>query len=164
MRRVCLRSPPKAHELWACLCVQGFARASKKAVSYMTIAGSVRLFSLSLTYSVRSVSAHRPHTCIGVCVQQDDYMAPEVLMGDKYDEKCDVFGFVISSCVHTDTRTLWGRCHSLLPRSYPRYGAVLAGIVSRRRPKRNEDGLYGFKLDQFKALIPPDCTSFRSLA
>lgn len=81
------------------VCDLGFARASKKASSYMTIAGS------------------------------DDYMAPEVLMGDKYDEKCDVFG----------------------------YGAVLAGIVSRRRPKRNEDGLYGFKLDQFKALIPPEC-------
>jgi serine/threonine protein kinase len=23
----------------------------------------------------------------------DDYMAPEVLLGEKYDEKCDVFGF-----------------------------------------------------------------------
>jgi hypothetical protein len=57
-------------------------------------------------------------------------MAPEVLLGDKYDEKCDVFG----------------------------YGTVLAGLVSRRRPpKRSEEGLYGFKPDQFKPLIPPDC-------
>jgi serine/threonine protein kinase len=23
----------------------------------------------------------------------DDYMAPEVLLGEKYDEKCDVFGY-----------------------------------------------------------------------
>jgi len=27
----------------------------------------------------------------------DDYMAPEVLLGEKYDEKCDVFGFVTFS-------------------------------------------------------------------
>lgn len=32
----------------------------------------------------------------------DDYMAPEVLLGEKYDEKCDVFGYVQS---HTALRS-----------------------------------------------------------
>jgi len=57
-------------------------------------------------------------------------MAPEILLCEKYDEKCDVFGF----------------------------GAVLAGIVSRRRPpKRDERSNHAFKTDQLKSLIPADC-------
>jgi len=39
-----------------------------------------------------------------------------------------------------------------------RFGAVLAGIVSRRRPpKRDERSNHAFKTDQLKSLIPADC-------
>lgn len=60
----------------------------------------------------------------------DDYMAPEVLLGEKYDEKCDVFGF----------------------------GVLLGVIVARKKmPMRKEKTHYAFDLRAVEKLIPPGC-------
>jgi serine/threonine protein kinase len=62
----------------------------------------------------------------------DDYMAPEVLLGEKYDEKCDVFGF----------------------------GVLLGVIVARKKmPMRKEKTHYAFDLRAVEKLIPPGCPS-----
>jgi len=60
----------------------------------------------------------------------DKYMAPEVICGEKYNEKCDVFGF----------------------------GVVLFEVVAQRRPpKRGPATAYGFAPNELERLIPLDC-------
>jgi len=60
----------------------------------------------------------------------DDYMAPEVLLGEKYDEKCDVFGF----------------------------GVLLGVIVARKKmPMRKEKTHYAFDMRAVERLIPTSC-------
>jgi len=60
----------------------------------------------------------------------DDYMAPEVLCGEKYDEKCDVFGF----------------------------GVVLGVILARKSlPQRDSTTFFQFKRPRLAQFLPSDC-------
>ncbi|KAL6045979.1 non-specific serine/threonine protein kinase [Balamuthia mandrillaris] len=57
-------------------------------------------------------------------------MAPEVILGEDYDNKCDVYGF----------------------------GVVLYELISRTKPpKRGPQTCFDFKEDDIAAIIPPDC-------
>lgn len=58
------------------------------------------------------------------------YMAPEVMLGDMYDEKCDVFS----------------------------YGVVILELITRQSPpKRSVASMFVFDLNVVSASIPPDC-------
>eukprot|EP00005_Dracoamoeba_jomungandri_P010882 CAMPEP_0174275410 /NCGR_PEP_ID=MMETSP0439-20130205/59810_1 /TAXON_ID=0 /ORGANISM="Stereomyxa ramosa, Strain Chinc5" /LENGTH=362 /DNA_ID=CAMNT_0015367511 /DNA_START=15 /DNA_END=1103 /DNA_ORIENTATION=+ len=60
----------------------------------------------------------------------DDYMAPEVLVGDRYNEKCDVFGF----------------------------GIVFGVILLRRKlPERTSMDGFGFTHEQLENFFPKGC-------
>ncbi len=90
-------------------------------------------------------------------------MAPEVLLGDKYDEKCDVFGYgavlsgnfmLINQYPFSVKLRAPKICNMLICALYN----TLIGIVSGRRPsKRSDAGLnpYAFRIDQ--SAIPPEC-------
>jgi len=60
----------------------------------------------------------------------DEWMAPEVMCGDKYDEKADVFS----------------------------YGMVLTELVTRKKPPlRKPSTGFSFEVEPFKTQCPPDC-------
>jgi len=62
----------------------------------------------------------------------DEWMAPEVMCGDKYDEKADVFS----------------------------YGMVLTELITRKKPPlRKPSTGFSFEVEPFKAQLPPDCPS-----
>jgi len=60
----------------------------------------------------------------------DEWMAPEVMCGDKYDEKADVFSF----------------------------GMVLTELITRKKPPlRKPSTGFRFEVEPFKTQAPPDC-------
>jgi LIM domain kinase 1 len=60
----------------------------------------------------------------------DEWMAPEVMCGDKYDEKADVFSF----------------------------GMVLTELITRKKPPLRKPATgFRFEVGPFKATVPPDC-------
>jgi len=60
----------------------------------------------------------------------DEWMAPEVMCGDKYDEKADVFSF----------------------------GIVMTELVTRKKPPLRKPGNgFRFEADAFRQSAPPDC-------
>jgi len=60
----------------------------------------------------------------------DEWMAPEVMCGDKYDEKADVFSF----------------------------GMVLTELITRKKPPLRKPATgFKFEVEPFKQLVPPDC-------
>lgn len=83
------------------ICDFGFARRKpKKDVGLMTLAGT------------------------------EDYMAPEVTLGEDYDEKCDVYSF----------------------------GVVLYELIGLREPPRRSPATaFDFRADDIKAFVPADC-------
>jgi len=74
----------------------------------------------------RRVSKDQQMTLCGT----DEWMAPEVMCGDKYDEKADVFSF----------------------------GMVLTELITRRKPPLRKPATgFGFEVEPFKTQVPPDC-------
>lgn len=82
------------------VCDFGFARKAEAKADYLTMCGT------------------------------DEWMAPEVGLGEKYDERADVFS----------------------------YGMVLCELVTRRKPPRRQPGrAYAFEVRELKARTPQDC-------
>jgi len=82
------------------ICDFGFARRAKAKPEYLTMCGT------------------------------DEWMAPEVGLGEKYDTRADVFS----------------------------YGMVLCELITRKKPPRRQPGrAYAFPVDEFKLRVPADC-------
>lgn len=91
----------------------------------------------------------------------DDYMAPEVLLGEKYDEKCDVFGFGVLLGGTASAAIQLVASHCCGDGELTTHTIPATVIVARKKmPMRKEKTHYAFDLRAVEKLIPPGCTPF----